>query len=107
MENLLQILIEQQKKNIKLTKKQNNLIAKLVSMKIPVDKEMLKKMLMDNMDLKELFKSGNTKFFQMKKLFKTYELNSTDFYLADEVLETIKKHRMATKDNSQTNNDGP
>lgn len=106
MEKLLQILIEQQKKNIKLTKKQNNLIAKLVSMKIPVDKEMLKKMLMDNTDLKELFKSGNTKFFQMKKLFNTYELDSTDFYLADEVLETIRKYRADPK-NSRHENDGP
>ncbi|GGH11979.1 hypothetical protein FAZ19_00020 [Sphingobacterium alkalisoli] len=106
MENLLQILIEQQKKNIKLTKKQNNLIAKLVSMKIPVDKETLKKMVMDNMDLKALFKSGNTKFFQMKKLFKTYELDSTDFYLADEVLETIKKHQALPKNNREEN-DGP
>lgn len=105
MEKLLQILIEQQKKNIKLTKKQNNLIAKLVSMKIPVDKETLKKMVMDNMDLKELFKSGNTKFFQMKKLFKSYELDSTPFYLADEVLETIRKHRADPK-NSRHENDG-
>lgn len=92
MEQLLQKLIDQQRKTVKLTKKQNMLLTQLLDRPAAVDKDTLKRTVMDNTDLKELFKVANTKFFSIKKYFKTYELDKTDFYLADEVLDTIRKH---------------
>lgn len=68
------------------------LLTQLLDRPAAVDKDTLKRTVMDNTDLKELFKVANTKFFSIKKYFKTYELDKTDFYLADEVLDTIRKH---------------
>lgn len=93
MEKLLQTIIDQQKKYIKFAKKQNNLINAIAKKIKPMDKDTLKQSVMDNTDLKEVFNVANTKFFSMKKLFKTYELDNTDYYLADDVLKTIRKHK--------------
>ena len=92
MKKLIEILFQQQKKNIKLTKKQNDLLAELLHRAAPLDKESLKRSVMDNTDLKDLFKVANTKFFSIKKYFKTYQLDKTDYYLTDEVLKTIREH---------------
>ncbi|MFD2556578.1 MULTISPECIES: hypothetical protein [Sphingobacterium] len=92
MEQLLHVLIQQQKKHIKLNKNQNKLITMLIAVLKPTDKERLKSTIMDNADLKEIFKVADTKFYRIKKLFRTYELDTKDYYLADEILEVMKKN---------------
>lgn len=93
MEQLIQELIQQNKKGLKLSKKQNQLIKKLIFILKPTDKEKLKSMIVDNADLKEIFNVADTKFYRMKKLFPTYELDAKDYYLSDEIMATIKKHK--------------
>ncbi|ERJ58788.1 MULTISPECIES: hypothetical protein [Sphingobacterium] len=93
MEQLIKVLIQHDKKRLKLTKKQNQLIGKLISLSTPTDKEMLKKMIIDNADLKEIFKVADTKFYRLKKLFTSYELDAKDYYLTEEILKTIKKYK--------------
>ncbi|TDQ79730.1 hypothetical protein [Sphingobacterium yanglingense] len=93
MEQLIKVLIQQNKKGLKLTKKQNQLIVKLISVLTPTDKEALQKMIIDNSDLKDIFKVADTKFYRLKKLFTSYELDSKDYYLTDEILKAIKKHK--------------
>ncbi|PRD54709.1 hypothetical protein [Sphingobacterium gobiense] len=55
----------------------------------------LKDQLLDNTDLKDILKVGDTKFFQLKKceLFPTYRLNGKDYYLENEILEAIRIHK--------------
>lgn len=98
MEQLMQVLIRQQKKGLKLTKKHNQLLLKLIALATPTDKESLKNTLVDNADLKEIFKVADTKFYRIKKLFTAYEIDNKDYYLLDEILETVKKYKTKPAD---------
>lgn len=100
MEQLIERLIQQQKKCIKLSKTQNRLIAKMLALLEPSDKEQLKKNIIDNADLKEIFKVADTKFFRLKKLFKTYALDNKDYYLAGEILETLRLNQRHEPDDN-------
>lgn len=105
MEQLIQILIQQHKKGLKLTKKQNQLIAKLIYRLTPTDKEMLKKMIIDNADMKEILKVADTKFYRIKKLFTAYELDNKDYYLTDEIIKTIKKYKIEDEEDDQSSSE--
>lgn len=100
MEQLINVLIEQHKKERKLIKKQNQLILRLISVLTPTDKETLQKMIIDNADLKEIFKVADTKFYRLKKLFTSYELDAKDYYLTEDILKTIKKHKRKPEQNA-------
>ena len=105
MEQLIEILIQQQKKSNKMSKAQNRLIAKLLELLEPSGKEGLKNNIMDNADLKEILKVADTKFFRIKKLFKTYELDNKDYYLAGEILETLRLNQRQQLDKNSNNQD--
>lgn len=63
----------------------------------------LKNRLIDNHDLKEILKVGNTNFFEKKSLFKTYNIGK-DYYLQDEVLAVIKRHEVKVDKIAQNGN---
>lgn len=67
------------------------------------DSSALKNRLIDNHDLKEILKVGNTNFFEKKSLFKTYNLGK-DYYLQDEVLAVIKRHEVKVNKIGQNEN---
>lgn len=93
MEELIKALIEQQKETNRLTREQNELLAKLVAVSSPSGKDYLINNLLDNTDIKQIFKIGDTKFFSLKKLLEHYRPDGKDYYFADEVIQTIKKYR--------------
>jgi len=93
MEKYFLLLLEQQDHMNRLFENQNKLLHTLIAVMDKSDKESLQKRLLDNTDLKEILKIADTKFFKVKKLFKTYRLDQKDYYLIDEVLDTIREHR--------------
>lgn len=50
---------------------------------------------LDNADIKSMFKIGDTKLYHLKKknILKAYDLDGKDIYLENEVLEAIRKSR--------------
>lgn len=93
MEKLVNLLIQHQKKCNKLAKKQNLLLQQLVEQSKKKDKEYLLNNLLDNTDVKQIFKVGDTKLYSIKKKLPTYRPDGKDYYFADEVVDEIKKHR--------------
>lgn len=57
----------------------------------------LKQQLIDNHDLKAILKVKETKYSSMKKKFKSYEIDSKQYYLEAEILEVIRKHEVKSK----------
>jgi hypothetical protein len=93
MEKYFLLLLERQDHMNRLFENQNRLLDTLIAQMDKTDKESLQKRLLDNTDLKDILKIADTKFFKVKKLFKTYRLDQKDYYLIDEVLDTIREHR--------------
>lgn len=99
MEKLIQTLITHHKKSNKLVKKQNRLLKKMLANTRPSGKEYLQNNLLDNTDIKQIFKIADTKFYELKKILEAYRPLGKDYYFADEVVEAIKKHRTPPKSN--------
>lgn len=97
MEKKLQQLIEQQIRTNMLMEKQVEMLAAMYSMLSKKELQKLKTLILDNTDLKEVLKVADTKFFSVKKLFKTYELDKKDYYLLEDIITTLKKHEKKTK----------
>lgn len=94
LEGIYQLLSQLALTN-ELLHRQNELLGQLLQQAPPAKNMSLQERLLDNTDLKHILKIADTKFFQAKKLFKTYRLDNKDYYLLDEVLDTIQEHKQS------------
>lgn len=96
--NLKKKLVKQLARYIELQEEQNTIMRQVWQTFFEKQIEPLTARLLDNADLKHLLKIGDTKFFRVKKLFKTYRMDGKDYYLSDEILESLRKHENTEDD---------
>ena len=95
MEKHFQKIVKNQKASIALLKQVVRFLQELNRQAVDQNIEDLDKTIMDNTDLKQALKIGDTKLFELKKdkIFPTYRLKGKDYYLKQEIIDSIRKNK--------------